>query len=61
MRADRRLDLHGDVERGAPMTIEVDGRFVTAYEGETVAGASHFLPMERPDLAREAIFEMATG
>jgi pimeloyl-ACP methyl ester carboxylesterase len=28
---------------------------------ETVAGASHFLPMERPDLAREAIFEMATG
>ncbi|MFZ0266500.1 alpha/beta fold hydrolase [Caulobacter sp.] len=28
---------------------------------ETVAGASHFLPMERPDLAREAIFEMATA
>jgi pimeloyl-ACP methyl ester carboxylesterase len=28
---------------------------------ETVAGASHFLPMERPDLVREAIFEMATG
>ena len=28
---------------------------------ETVAGASHFLPMERPDLTREAIFEMATG
>ncbi|EJL26840.1 putative hydrolase or acyltransferase of alpha/beta superfamily [Caulobacter sp. AP07] len=28
---------------------------------ETVAGASHFLPMERPDLAREAIFEMATS
>jgi pimeloyl-ACP methyl ester carboxylesterase len=28
---------------------------------ETVAGASHFLPMERPDLAREAIFEMAAG
>ena len=27
---------------------------------ETVAGASHFLPMERPDLVREAIFEMAT-
>ena len=27
---------------------------------ETVAGSSHFLPMERPDLAREAIFEMAT-
>jgi pimeloyl-ACP methyl ester carboxylesterase len=28
---------------------------------ETVAGASHFLPMERPDLAREAIFDMATA
>jgi pimeloyl-ACP methyl ester carboxylesterase len=28
---------------------------------ETVAGASHFLPMERPDLTREAIFEMATS
>jgi pimeloyl-ACP methyl ester carboxylesterase len=28
---------------------------------ETVTGASHFLPMERPDLVREAIFEMATG
>lgn len=28
---------------------------------ETVAGASHFLPMERPDLVREAIFEMATS
>ena len=27
---------------------------------ETIEGASHFLPMERPDLAREAIFEMAT-
>ena len=28
---------------------------------ETVAGTSHFLPMERPDLARDAIFAMATG
>jgi pimeloyl-ACP methyl ester carboxylesterase len=28
---------------------------------ETVEGASHFLPMERPDLTREAIFEMATA
>ncbi|PZR31964.1 alpha/beta fold hydrolase [Caulobacter segnis] len=28
---------------------------------ETVAGASHFLPMERPDLVRDALFEMATG
>jgi pimeloyl-ACP methyl ester carboxylesterase len=28
---------------------------------ETVPGTSHFLPMERPDLVREAIFEMATA
>jgi pimeloyl-ACP methyl ester carboxylesterase len=28
---------------------------------ETVAGTSHFLPMERPDLVRDAIFEMATA
>lgn len=28
---------------------------------ETIAGTSHFLPMERPDLVREAIFEMATA
>ena len=28
---------------------------------ETVAETSHFLPMERLDLAREAIFEMATA
>ncbi|WP_425997844.1 alpha/beta fold hydrolase [Caulobacter sp. DWR1-3-2b1] len=28
---------------------------------ETAAGTSHFLPMERPDLARDAIFAMATG
>lgn len=28
---------------------------------ETIEGASHFLPMERPDLVREAIFEMAAG
>lgn len=27
---------------------------------ETVAATSHFLPMERPDLVREAIFEAAT-
>ncbi|OYX89899.1 MAG: hypothetical protein B7Y78_14200 [Caulobacter sp. 35-67-4] len=33
------------------------GRDVTV---ETVAGTSHFLPMERPDLARDAIFAMAT-
>lgn len=28
---------------------------------ETIEGTSHFLPMERPDLVREAIFEMATA
>lgn len=27
---------------------------------ETVAGTSHFLPMERPDVARDALFDMAT-
>ncbi len=41
-----------------------DGAAVTRHpliRVETIAGASHFLPMERPDLAREAIFEMATA
>lgn len=28
---------------------------------ETLAGTSHFLPMERPDLVRDTLFEMATG
>lgn len=28
---------------------------------ETIAGTSHFLPMERPDLVRDALFEMATA
>ena len=28
---------------------------------ETVEGTSHFLPMERPDLVRDALFEMATA
>lgn len=28
---------------------------------ETVEGTTHFLPMERPDLARDALFDMATG
>ena len=27
---------------------------------ETVEGTSHFLPMERPDVARDALFDMAT-
>lgn len=34
-----RLPLHGDVERGRPFTIDVDGRPMLVYEGETVAGA----------------------
>ena len=44
-------DLNSEVEvfqRAGARTVKVDG-------------ASHFLPMERPDLAREAIFEMATA
>jgi pimeloyl-ACP methyl ester carboxylesterase len=28
---------------------------------ETIEGTSHFLPMERPDLVRDALFEMATA
>ena len=28
---------------------------------ETIAGTSHFLPMERPDVVRDALFDMATG
>lgn len=28
---------------------------------ETVVGTGHFLPMERPDIVRDALFEMATG
>jgi hypothetical protein len=28
---------------------------------EVVAGTSHFLPMERPDVARDALFDMATA
>jgi pimeloyl-ACP methyl ester carboxylesterase len=39
----------GFAPRGRPVSIE------------TVAGTSHFLPMERPDLVRDALFEMATG
>jgi D-hydroxyproline dehydrogenase subunit gamma len=32
-----RLPLHGGLERGAPVTLTLDGRAVTAYEGESVA------------------------
>lgn len=32
-----RLPLHGGLERGAPVTLSLDGRPVTAYEGESVA------------------------
>ena len=28
---------------------------------ETVAGTTHFLPMERPDVVRDALFDMATA
>lgn len=35
----RRVDTHGAVERGAPITIEIDGDTVEAYVGETLAAA----------------------
>ena len=48
-------------ERGS--TCRVGDRFARRGRDvrvETVGGTSHFLPMERPDLARDAIFAMAT-
>jgi predicted molibdopterin-dependent oxidoreductase YjgC len=36
---DRRLPGHGELERGDQITLLVDGHEVTAYLGETVAGA----------------------
>ena len=50
-------------ERGSTCRVGDAERLARRYPRvtvETVAGSSHFLPMERPDLAREAIFEMAT-
>jgi len=35
----RRLATHGDVERGAPIDVTVDGRATAGYAGETVAAA----------------------
>jgi predicted molibdopterin-dependent oxidoreductase YjgC len=32
-----RLPLHGGLERGAPVTLTLDGREVGAHEGESVA------------------------
>jgi predicted molibdopterin-dependent oxidoreductase YjgC len=37
MAAERRLPLPDGVERGRAVTVTLDGRPVTAYEGETVA------------------------
>jgi len=34
---DARLPLHGGLERGPAVTLTLDGRPVTAYEGESVA------------------------
>lgn len=51
-------------ERGSTARVGDAIRLARRYpwvRAETVAGTSHFLPMERLDLAREAIFEMATG
>ena len=36
---ERRVDTHGAVERGAPITIEIDGEVVGTYVGETLAAA----------------------
>ncbi len=36
---DRRLPVHGEVERGPQITLLVDGRELVAHLGETVAGA----------------------
>jgi pimeloyl-ACP methyl ester carboxylesterase len=52
-------------ERGSTCRVADGGRGF-ARRGQdvtvqTVPLTSHFLPMERPDLAREAIFEMAAG
>lgn len=35
----RRIDYHGAVERGAAVTITVEGEPLTAYRGETLAAA----------------------
>lgn len=34
---DRRLAPHGDIERGVPITVSIDGRERPAYLGESVA------------------------
>ena len=47
---------HGSTCRGGD-SFARRGRDVTV---ETVDGTSHFLPMERPDLARDAMFAMVT-
>jgi len=36
---DRRLPVHGEVERGPEITLLVDGRELVSHLGETVAGA----------------------
>ena len=51
-------------EHGSTARLGAAARLTRRYPKvrvETVTDASHFLPMERPDLVREAIFEMATG
>jgi predicted molibdopterin-dependent oxidoreductase YjgC len=37
--SDLRLDSHGSFERGAAITIELDGQPVTAFLGESLAAA----------------------
>jgi len=36
-RTDRRVASHGAIERGAALTVQVDGETLTAYAGETLA------------------------
>jgi D-hydroxyproline dehydrogenase subunit gamma len=36
-RPDRRLALHGDIERGAKVIVSIDGQAQPAFLGETVA------------------------
>jgi len=35
----RRLSTHGDVERGEPIEVHIDGRMTQAFAGESVAAA----------------------
>jgi predicted molibdopterin-dependent oxidoreductase YjgC len=38
-RFNRRVESHGAIERGAALTVQVDGETIAAYAGETLAAA----------------------